>query len=355
MTWVSKSTNPGTDSTVDRQAVSEVRALLAAATATKGDDASKEHVLDNGVTVYAKNKNVVGLYKDLVDSFAPDLWQDNGATIDIPEDLWMEIPLLPNWRELYKGGQAKVYPLGAKDRAVVDETFDKLHDQGRMEWTHESTPFSYPCFMVWLDKPDGTRKGRVVVDIRALNKITEPDAYPLPQQSEIINEMRGSGFISVVDCASFIYQWPVRQDHRHRLTVVSHQGQETFRVASRSWGIGTRPPMPSTGLTTILWPASILRPGLLYVDDNCHSLSKTLEEHLNHLNTVVFGTLRKIPRHRARRNKSFLAFPQYPPSRFRKVDALGLLTGHGASEGTGPGLPRHCPVWEGRSIRALLR
>ena len=42
----------------------------------------------------------------------------------------MEIPLLDNWQELYKSGQAKVYLLGTKDCKVVDEAFDKLHRHG---------------------------------------------------------------------------------------------------------------------------------------------------------------------------------------------------------------------------------
>lgn len=38
----------------------------------------------------------------------------------------------------------KPYPLGPKDRQVVDETFDKLHDQGKMGWTTKATPFRRP-------------------------------------------------------------------------------------------------------------------------------------------------------------------------------------------------------------------
>lgn len=46
-----------------------------------------------------------------------------------------------------------------------------------MEWTLVATPFPFPCFVVWKSLGDGSgsAKGRVVVDIRALNKITMPD------------------------------------------------------------------------------------------------------------------------------------------------------------------------------------
>ena len=33
----------------------------------------------------------------------------------------MDIPLVDNWRDLYKAGQAKVYPVGPKERDMIDE------------------------------------------------------------------------------------------------------------------------------------------------------------------------------------------------------------------------------------------
>ena len=60
----------------------------------------------------------------------------------------MDIPLLDNWKELYKAGQSKVYPLGPKDCEVIDQAFDQLHQQDCMEWTSQATPFTYPCFVV---------------------------------------------------------------------------------------------------------------------------------------------------------------------------------------------------------------
>ena len=47
----------------------------------------------------------------------------------------------------------KVYPLDHKDREIVDKTFDKLHEQGKMHYTSQRittqrTPFSSPVFFV---------------------------------------------------------------------------------------------------------------------------------------------------------------------------------------------------------------
>ncbi len=253
-----------------------------------------------------------------VDAF-PSLWKDTGNVINVPESEEMEILLLENWRELYKPGQARVYPLGDRDKEVIDREFDKLHDQGRMEWTTTATPFSFPCFVVWKDaSATAERKGRVVVDIRALNKITMPDAYPVPSQAEILAEVKDSAVISTVDAASFFYQWWVKKPHRHRLTVASHRGQESFRVPVM--GYRNSPAYVQRMIDRILRPfRKFCR---AYVDDIV-IFSASVEEHVEHLKQV-FEALDKMNIHLAPR-KSFLGYPSVHLLG-QKVDALGLAT-----------------------------
>ena len=92
------------------------------------------------------------------------------------------------------------------------------------------TSHGFPVFVVWRTV-NGVRKGRVVVDIRGLNKITKPDAYPMPLQSDIASAVQGCKFISVMDCTRFFHQWPLQEVDRHKLIVVSHRGSEQFNVA----------------------------------------------------------------------------------------------------------------------------
>ena len=87
-----------------------------------------------------------------------------------------------------------------------------------------------PCSVGGKTTAEGDRKGRVVVDIRALDKITMPNAYPVPSQADILAAVRDATFISTVDAASLFHQWWVNPAHRHRLTVSSHRGQESFEV-----------------------------------------------------------------------------------------------------------------------------
>lgn len=145
-----------------------------------------EIILSNGVTIHNSSKEAIDGFSNLVGEYFK-VFQDQGFA-NLSEDHWMKIPLKSGWEEKVKE-KAKVYPLGSKDKALVDQTFDELHRQGKMSWTTQSTPFSYPCFFVYRGPPE-KRKGRVVVDIRALNAITQPDAYFLPLQSDIIQAVQ---------------------------------------------------------------------------------------------------------------------------------------------------------------------
>ena len=135
----------------------------------------------------------------------------------------MRIPLRSNWEDKALK-TARVYLIGEDSKRVINETFDKLYKQGRIEWSTNSTPFSYSIFVVWTMRPDGTRKGRAVVDIRGLNAITLLDIYALPLQVELISAVKGCKYITVIDVASFFYQWRVYLEDRYKLSVVTYRG-----------------------------------------------------------------------------------------------------------------------------------
>lgn len=186
---------------------------------------AKEETLPNGIKIYGFDTERQA-YAKLVEEF-PSLWKDDGF-IKVPPEEWMRIPLKDGWQDKLTG-RSKIYPLGIEDRKLVDETFDNMHEQGRLKWTDEETPFSFPVFVVWK-LINGKRKGRAVADIRGLNDMIMPDAYPVPLQGEIINDLRGCDRLSVLDAMSFFYQWRVHSSDTFKLTIVTHRGQETFLV-----------------------------------------------------------------------------------------------------------------------------
>ena len=276
-----------------------------------------ETVLPNGVTIYGTQESEpVHKLTQVVSEF-PKLWEDTGTFVNIPEDEWMRIPLLSDWESRIPAKGARVYPLGTEDRKEVDKTFDELHKLRRMSWSKTATPFAFPVFVVWRTLPSGKRKGRVVVDLRPLNHMALLDAYPLPLQSDIIALAHSCPYITVLDCASFFYQWRVHPSDRHKLTVVSHRGQEHFNICVM--GFKNSPAYVQHQIDILLhkypWAKA-------YIDDVVIA-SKTLEEHIQHLQTL-FQLFSKM---NISINPS-KAFIGYPSIRIlgQHVDSLGLST-----------------------------
>ena len=276
----------------------------------------KKFTSASGLTVYGSPEEQARLI-EVAESY-PAIWKSSGPTIDIPEEDWMTIPLKPG----AKIDAAKVYPLGREDRDVVDKEFDQLHLEGRMEWTRSSTPHRYPVFVVWktvhVPGRPPERKGRVVTDIRGLNKITENDAYPMPLQTDITAAVRDCPYISTVDAAAFFHQWPVAKDSRYMLTVVSHRGQEQYNVAPM--GSKASPPYVQRQIDKLL--REFREFCRAYIDDIV-IYSKTFEEHVAHLHQI-FRLFDRV-RLRLKASKSYLGYPSVILLG-QRVDALGLTT-----------------------------
>lgn len=159
----------------------------------------KEAVLNNGITLYGDKKDHQQFQK--IGAKYPRIWE-SPEFANVPEDNWMSIPLVEDWKDKTKF-TGKVYPLGKADREVVDKTFDDLHRQGKMMWSKDPTLIASPVFVALLTVGD-KRKGRVVI-LRGLNSVTVGDLYPTPLQSNILEAVQGCNRISTIDCTQFFY------------------------------------------------------------------------------------------------------------------------------------------------------
>ncbi|RKF53256.1 hypothetical protein GcC1_222033 [Golovinomyces cichoracearum] len=117
-----------------------------------------ETIAPNGVTIYGDSEQKNKL-NNILKKFKP-LWDDQNTSFAInPSREYMKIPLIDGWENKYKPGQARVYPVGKAHREVIDKTFDEEHQQERLNWASGHTTFSFPCFVVWKNTPNG-KKGR---------------------------------------------------------------------------------------------------------------------------------------------------------------------------------------------------
>ncbi|KAK3984959.1 hypothetical protein QBC44DRAFT_251716, partial [Cladorrhinum sp. PSN332] len=49
------------------------------------------------------------------------------------------------------------------------------------------------------------RKGRVIIDLRPINKVAIPDNYPLPNQEKIINALIDYNYFIILNALAFFY------------------------------------------------------------------------------------------------------------------------------------------------------
>ena len=86
----------------------------------------------------------------------------------------------------------------------MDETLNEFYYKGRMKWVIKPMPFIIPMFIAWCIV-NRIKKGRVVADLRVLNKAVIPDVYPLPLPETIMAFLIGKRFITVVNIKLFFY------------------------------------------------------------------------------------------------------------------------------------------------------
>ncbi|KAJ8127870.1 hypothetical protein O1611_g5767 [Lasiodiplodia mahajangana] len=176
------------------------------------------------------------------------------------------------------------YIISRRDRAAMDAILQPLTDAGVVEDIPlgQPCPVASPAFVVW-------RKGkpRVVVDLRKVNTKVVGDAYPLPRQDEILGAMHGSTVFTVVDVMKGFFQQEIEPSDRYKTAFVTpHRGHEQLTVATM--GLKTSPGFFQHRMERLfrkyLWYFV-----LVYIDDVI-IYSRTIEEHINHLD-IILGIL----------------------------------------------------------------
>ena len=230
-------------------------------------------VLSNDITVHNSSKKNIQKFSNLIDKYS-SLWTDQRFA-NLSKNNWMRLSLKSDWKFKIKR-KVKIYSLEQRDRNAVDNIFDKLHTQNRLTWINQETSFSFSVFVIWRDF-SSNKKARIVVDIRGLNAVFQSNAYSLSLQSDVIQIVQECNFIFVINCASFFYQWRVHSKDRHKFTVVSHWGQETFNVAVMRYRNSSV--YVQRQIDRILRSFHFAR---VYVNDIV-VYSKIMNEHLKHL------------------------------------------------------------------------
>ena len=85
---------------------------------------------------------------------------------------------------------------------------EKLKEAGIVEKSR--SPWYSPVVMI--KKPNGTH--RMFIDLKAVNAISEKDAYPTPYMDVILNKLKRAKFISTIDLKSAYHQIKLKPESR---------------------------------------------------------------------------------------------------------------------------------------------
>jgi hypothetical protein len=92
-----------------------------------------------------------------------------------------------------------------------------------------SSPWSAPAILVPKRSLDGRPKYRFCVDFRALNKVTQFDAYQLPVFDETMSTLHGSNYFTTLDLLSGFRQINIAKRDKMKTTFSTTFGQYQFQ------------------------------------------------------------------------------------------------------------------------------
>ena len=215
-----------------------------------------------------------------------------GSLVKEYEDIFQPIPTgLPPVREmahtipLEEGHKPHFRPIYRLSPLEIEEAKRQITEYIHKGWIEpSSSPYGSP--ILFVKKKDGGL--RMVIDYRALNKLTIKNRYPLPRIDDLFDQLAGSRVFSSLDLAQGYHQIQILEEDVPKTAFRVPFGHYQFKVLS--FGL-TNAPATFQGVMNRIFQQHLGKFVLVYLDDIL-VFSKTQEEHLEHLRKV-FEILRE--------------------------------------------------------------
>ena len=180
------------------------------------------------------------------------------------------IKLPENQTPIYR----RPYRLPHSQQEEITKQIRKMEDDDIIE--PSMSPWNAPLLLV-KKKMDasGVNKFRILVDFRALNQVTLNEFHPLPNITEILDQLGQCQLFSVIDLASGFYQIPLSENSRELTAFSTLQGHWQFK--RMAMGMKTSPATFQRLMNNVLEGIIGIK-CLVYLDDNIVN-GKNLIDH----------------------------------------------------------------------------
>lgn len=168
-------------------------------------------------------------------------------------------------------------PVSPAKRQATDEALEELLKAGIIR--RSTSPWGFPVVLV--RKKDGS--WRLCVDYRRLNAVTKKDAYPFPSVDEIVSNLGGAKYFSILDASKGYLQVEMRPGDECKTAFTCHRG--LYEFVRMPFGLCGSPSTFQRLIDRVLGEAK-WQHALAYLDDIV-VYSHTFEEHLCHLRDVL--------------------------------------------------------------------
>ena len=168
----------------------------------------------------------------------------------------------------------KPYPIAMKHYQWVKEEIDKLLEARVIRNSHSS--WSSPIIVV----PKGDGGKHLVIDYRALNKVTRKFVWPMPKVEDIFSQLNSAKYFSTLDLRAGYHHIRLTTDSIPKTAFTSPFGK--YEYVKVPFGLAQAPAYFQELMTGV---PKDLPFAMAYLDDII-IYSSTPEEHLEHIRTV---------------------------------------------------------------------
>ncbi|GBG87870.1 hypothetical protein CBR_g46170 [Chara braunii] len=202
----------------------------------------------------------------------PDLFEEPTGVVD--REVIHAIEIIPG-SSIPKG---RIYRMSPGE---LDELRRQLKELVEKGWIRPSvSPYGSPVLFV-PKKKEGTL--RMCIDYRGLNAITVKNREPLPRIDDLLDRVQGCRYFSKIDLKSGYHQTAIRPEDQHKTAFQTRYGLYEFVVMPFDLCNA-----PGTFQHTMnrIFHDYLDKFVIVYLDDIL-TFSKTVEEHVAHLDKVL--------------------------------------------------------------------